>query len=381
VLNSIFILCVCWIAYVYIGYPILVFMLGKIINRQPRKSNYEPRVTILIPAFNEVEHIAETIENKLHLLYPKEKIEIIVISDESNDGTDDVVRAYSKQGVKLLRQVPRQGKTSGLNLAMSQASGDIVVFSDANSIYDKDALRNIVENFSDPKIGYVTGKMVYINSTGAIIGDGCGAYMRYENLIRKYESKLNSVVGVDGGIDAVRKKLYRPMNADQLPDFVLPLNVVEQGYRVVYEEQALLKEEALTNSNTEYKMRVRVSLRALWALLDKRALFNPIRFPLFSWELFSHKLLRYLVFIPQASLIVLNALLITAGTLYILFAVLQTLVYLFAYFGYLAEKNKVSAPFYISLPHYFVVVNSAAAQAFFMFLRGKKVVLWKPRSG
>ena len=151
-------------------------------------------------------------------------------------------------------------------MAVPLASGEIIVFSDANSLYAPDALRRLLANFADEEVGYVTGRMIYANPDGAPIGEGCSAYMKYENALRLIETRLGSIVGVDGGIDAVRKVLYRPMNAEQLPDFVLPLKVVEQGYRVVYEPEALLWESSLNEAADEYRMRVRVSLRAFWAL-------------------------------------------------------------------------------------------------------------------
>src|SRR5690606_20972471 len=157
--------------------------------------------------------------------YPAEKLEIIIVSDESEDGTDEIVKTTAAQDprVRLIRQVPRQGKTSGLNIAMLDATGEIIIFSDANSHYQPDAIRQLVDCFNDPNVGYVTGKMVYVNEEGNVVGDGCSAYMKYENYLRSLESQVSSVVGVDGGIDAIRKALYQPMNADQLPDFVLPL--------------------------------------------------------------------------------------------------------------------------------------------------------------
>jgi cellulose synthase/poly-beta-1,6-N-acetylglucosamine synthase-like glycosyltransferase len=184
-----------------------------------------------------------------------------------------------------------------LNLAVLQAQGEILVFSDANSLYAPDAVRQLVANFANPEVGYVSGRMVYANPEGTGIGDGCSAYMQYENWLRSAESRLGSVVGVDGGIDAVRQELYRPMNPDQLPDFVLPLWVVAEGYRVVYEPGALLFEPALGRSGDEYRMRVRVSLRALWALWDMRRLLLGGGGALFAWQMWSHKVLRYLCFL------------------------------------------------------------------------------------
>ena len=379
--DSLFVVCLIWVFFVYIGYPLLLALITLIIDRTPSKQTYVPDVTIIIPAYNESTSISETITNKLNLNYPDNKLEIIVVSDESDDGTDEIVEQYKARGVKLIRQVPRKGKTSALNLAVPQASGEIVVFSDANSIYDENALNYLLENFHDDKVGYVTGKMIYTNPNGVVIGDGCGAYMRYENYVRHVETKLNSVVGVDGGIDAIRKDIYQPMNADQLPDFVLPLSVIEQGYRVVYEERALLKEEALSDAATEFRMRVRVSLRAFWALWDKRKLFNPFNFPVFSLELLFHKLLRYLVFIPQVLLVILNIMLFDTSEIYQVMMFLQVVFYIFSFVGYISEKKGINVSSLFSLPYYLVVVNFAAAQSFLLFLRGKKVVLWKPRSG
>jgi cellulose synthase/poly-beta-1,6-N-acetylglucosamine synthase-like glycosyltransferase len=232
------------LVYIYIGYPFLIFILGKIFSKPVSKAEINIPVTILIAAYNEEGDIEATVRNKLEQEYPSDLLEIIIISDGSTDRTDEIVNSIQDPRVRLLRQEPRAGKTSALNMAVPHAKGEILVFSDANSISAPDALSKLIQNFSDPGVGYVTGKMVYTDPDGTIVGDGCTAYMKYENFLRRIESRLGSVVGVDGGIDAVRKKLYRPMNPDQLPDFVLPLKIVEQGYRVVYEPEAILQENA-----------------------------------------------------------------------------------------------------------------------------------------
>jgi cellulose synthase/poly-beta-1,6-N-acetylglucosamine synthase-like glycosyltransferase len=279
-----------------------------------------------------------------------------------------------------VRQVPRAGKTSALNLAMPQVRGDIVVFSDANSLYEPTALRTLVRNFSDPRVGYVSGQMKYVNPDGSLVGDGCTAYMRYENFLRGVETRIGSIVGVDGGVDAVRRRLYLPMRADQLPDFVLPLNVVEQGYRVVFEPDAVLREDALNSQSSEYRMRVRVALRAFWALWDKRGLLNPFRTGWFAWQLFSHKVLRYLAFAPLALAAVLNWFLLDAGPLYVAAAAGQVLFLLFA-FGGMSGLRAFSGLALPALCHYFLLLNWASAVAFLSFLRGEKKVLWQPRQG
>jgi cellulose synthase/poly-beta-1,6-N-acetylglucosamine synthase-like glycosyltransferase len=369
--------------YPYALYPLAVKLLGGGLRRRVlARDEHLPRVTVLTAAFNEARHIEATIRNKLAQDYPAELIDVIVISDESTDGTDDIVnRIAAETGrVRLLRQAPRAGKTSALNLAMPGVQGEIVVFSDANSIYRQDAIRKLVRNFADPQVGYVTGKMVYVNPDGSLVGDGCSAYMRYENELRQAETAIGSIVGVDGGVDAVRAALYRPMRADQLPDFVLPLNVVEQGYRVIFEPQALLSEDALTSQGSEYRMRVRVALRAFWALWDKRALLNPLRYGVFAWQLWSHKLLRYVSFIPLALAAIINWWLWPVAPVYQVFAVGQLAFALLVFIAWAGpgffNNNPLSRYSY-----YFFLLNWSSAVAFGRFLAGKKQALWTPRAG
>ena len=368
--------------YPYLVYPFLVRLVAALREVPVRKDTAAtPLVTVVTAAFNEQRHIEATVLNKLALDYPADRLEVIVVSDGSEDGTDAAVAAIAARDarVRLIRQSPRQGKTAGLNLAVPHARGEILVFADANSIYRADALRQIVRNFADPRVGYVTGQMLYVNADGSLVGDGCSAYMRYENLLRAAETRLGSIVGVDGGIDAVRRSLYRPMRADQLPDFVLPLSVVEQGYRVVYEPAAILNEDTLATQSSEYRMRVRVALRSFWALWDKRALFNPFRFGLFSWQLLSHKLLRYLSFIPLTfaalGVWLLEPSLFSRVALFgeLAFAALVALALLGP--GLLAN-NPLTRYCY-----YFFLLNWSSAVAFGRFLAGQKQVMWQPRVG
>ena len=364
--------------YIYLGYPAILVILAKWMHAPVRKGECTPSVSILIAAHNEATCIGKTIENKLALDYPRERIEIIVISDGSDDETDEIVRGYASRGVKLIRQEPRAGKTSALNLAIPRARGEIIVFSDANSLYESDAILKLLANFKDPGVGYVTGKMIYVNPDGSVTGDGCSAYMRYENRLRTLETAVGSVVGVDGGIDAVRKALYRPMRADQLPDFVLPLDVVAQGYRVVYEPGAVLRETVLAEASDEYRMRVRVSLRAFWALKDMRHLLSFGRDALFAWQLWSHKVLRYLSFVFLAGAYIGNALLVPEASFYAFLFTMQTLGYAVGLAAPLASNRGFRLAHMI---HYFVLINVAAMHAFFKFVSGQKQVVWTPRKG
>jgi len=371
--------------YIYFGYPLAVKALAAVRSRPINKSeDHQPKVSILVAAYNEAKDIEATLRNKIALDYPADQMEILVISDESEDGTDQIVERVAEESpvtVRLFRQVPRQGKTSGLNTLSQHAQGEILLFSDANSQWDTSTVSRLVRNFNDPNVGYVTGKMIYVHQDGSLVGDGCSAYMKYENWLRCQETRLGSVVGVDGGIDAMRKALYKPLRPDQLPDFVQPLKVVEQGYRVVYEPEALLKEDALTDGSSEFSMRVRVSLRALWALKDMRHLMSPARDGLFAWQMISHKLLRYLAFVPMVTLALATLYLAPKAGIYRLAALGYIAFVLLAWQGHKKEASGQSLSTIYSVPYYFMLLNLASYKACIAFLKGEKKVIWNPRKG
>jgi cellulose synthase/poly-beta-1,6-N-acetylglucosamine synthase-like glycosyltransferase len=379
-----FIFWVCLIVglYPYVGYPLGVVLLRTLRPRPIRCGTVMPTVTVVISAYNEATHIEATVRNKLTQDYPAALLDVMIVSDGSTDGTDEVLEGLALEDprVHFYRQEPRSGKTAALNGMLERSRAEIIVFSDANSIYRPDAVRHLVAPFSDADVGYATGRMLYVDPQGSLVGDGCTAYMRYENALRAWESAVGSLVGVDGGVDAARRVLYRHMRPDQLPDLVLPLAVIEQGYRVVYAPDAVLVEETLTSASAEYRMRVRVALRAFWALWDKRALLNPLRFPLFSWQLTSHKLLRYLSFIPLAVAAILNWLLVSHGALYAALAAGQCAAWLLALLAVFGPP-RLRAFSLARYAYYFLLLNWASAIAFTRFLRGQKQVLWQPRAG
>ena len=368
--------------YPYLGYPLCVVLLSIVHPRPVKAGNITPRVTVVVAAYNEAAHIETTILNKLDQDYPEELLDLIVVSDSSTDETDAVLKRLAQQHprVSYLRQQSRNGKTAALNLMVARAGGEIIVFADANSMYRRDTVRRLVAPFADPHVGYVSGQMRYVDANGSLIGDGCTAYMRYENWLRACETRIGSIVGVDGGVDAVRRSLYQPMRADQLPDLVLPLAVIEQGYRVIFAPQAIQQEETLTNESAEYRMRVRVALRAFWALRDKRSLLNPLRYPLYSWQLASHKLLRYLSFIPLGAAALLNWVLLPAGGIFETLALLQCCAALLTYLV-LRGPQGVRGFSLARYCYYFLLLNWASAVALSRFLRGEKQVLWQPRVG
>lgn len=371
------------ILYIYAGYLALCVLLGAVLNRRVRKSLEFPGVTVVISAFNEAAEIEATVRNKLGQDYPADKLRVLVVSDGSTDRTEPIVEDLAAEfpdRVRLVRQSPRQGKTQALNRTMAEIDSQIVVFSDANSRYAEDTVRMLVESFADPGVGYVTGRMVYTVSDEGGVGRGSTRYMSYENMLRWAETRIGSIVGVDGGVDAVRRELYVPMHASALPDFVLPLQVVRGGKRVVYEPRAALYEEALGDSGKEFQMRVRVGLRAFWTLFEMRVLFNPLRYPLFAWQLASHKLLRYLAFIPLSIAAVANVAVVTRGPLYAAVLTLQCIFYTAAFVGHLF-RNSSAVPRFCLAPYYFCLINAACATAFFKFLKGQRITTWIPREG
>jgi cellulose synthase/poly-beta-1,6-N-acetylglucosamine synthase-like glycosyltransferase len=248
-------------------------------------------------------------------------------------------------------------------------------------MYGRDALEILISNFADPAVGYVTGRMCYVSQDESGVAGSCGAYMRYENALRALETRCGSIVGVDGGIDAIRKELYVEMAPDMLPDLVLPLSVVEKGYRVVYEPKAIVKEDALSSPQAEFRMRTRVILRSLHAMWHKRQMFNPLKHGFFSLALFSHKLLRYCVPFVLIGLAVLSALMIGQGAFWNLAFGGQCVFYGTAALGYFLLRRRRNLPLAVYFPFYFVLINLAALVAWTKFIRKKKQTLWVPRTG
>jgi glycosyltransferase involved in cell wall biosynthesis len=378
--DLVFWTCLGLLFYVYAGYPVLAWALGQIIRRRVAATagDHLPTVTVLIAAHNEVREIAATVRNKLGQEYPADRLDVIVVSDGSVDGTDEAVLAIGDPRVRLIRQEPRQGKTGALNLGVPLARGEVLVFSDANSLYAPDAVRRLVKPLADPQVGYVTGRMVYRAPDGSLTGEGCSAYMRYENRLRAWETKLGSIVGVDGGVDAMRRAVYTPMRADQLPDFVQPLTVREKGFRVIYEPHALLYEDALAEARDEFRMRVRVALRAWWALKDKAALLNPLRHGLFAWQLWSHKLLRYLGPVFQLGALASNIVLAPRSSFWLVGLGCQFVFYAAALYRHLDRRRAL--PGVANLAYYLCIINLASGAALLQFLAGRKKVTWTPRT-
>ncbi|MDH4276034.1 MAG: glycosyltransferase family 2 protein [Gammaproteobacteria bacterium] len=366
--------------YPYFVYPGVIWFWGAIAGKRVMRRESQPTVTVIIPAYNEARHIEATLLNKLEQLYPQEKLDVIVVSDESTDGTDDIVTMHVGSRVQLLRQQPRAGKAAGLNKAVAHAKGEIVVFSDGNTLFEKDSIAKMVENFADPSVGYVTGSMGFLDAHGSAVGAGISAYMRYENALRELETRFWSIVGSNGGVDAIRKNLYRDIPPDQITDFVLPLHVNSTGHRVVYDERVLAWEHPNEAMGSEFRMRVRVALRALRGMYYMRALLNPFKNGRLSFSLLSHKAMRYMAPFFMLSAFLSNLVIVGDSFVYTLLLIAQIGCYGLGVLGMRGIRLPVFGTL-SRLAAYFVLTNAAFAVAVVKWMRGEKVTVWKPRAG
>lgn len=363
------------LVYTYFGYGLLLYLLALFVDKPIRKSEYTPKISIIIAAYNEQKSIATKIENTLKLDYPRDNLEIIVGSDASNDSTDAIVKSYAGNNVQLIRIEGRLGKTAVQNMCIKQASGEIVIFTDATTILQKNSLKNLVANFSDENVGCVGARLVYKNVENTQVGHGGTSYWNYETFIKKLESNINSLIGVSGCFYAVRKKIYTDIPHHLISDFVVALLTVKKGYRVVFEENAICQEDTLRNIPDEISMRRRVALRTYTALFEYRDMLNPFKYGLFAIQLLSHKLLRYLAGFFLLGLLFTNVLLIQHH-FYQITLILQILFYTTAVLGDIQYK-RTNKRGIVSIPYYFVLVNYAAILALFNFIKGETIVIWE----
>ena len=248
----------------YVIYPVTLFLLSRL--RRPQRPGSQTRsVSLVISAYNEASVIREKLENACSLDYPPDLLQILVISDASDDGTDEIVKEFANRSVRLFRQVPRAGKSAALTKFVPECKGEIVVFSDANSVYDREAIRKLVRHFEDPSVGYTVGHQRYSRGTGAAARSE-SAYWTYEVKLKVWESRLSSVVGGDGAIMAIRRELFTPLRNDDINDFLIPLRIVVAGYRGVFDAEAFCYEDAAPDFAGEFKRKVRIVNRSFRAL-------------------------------------------------------------------------------------------------------------------
>ncbi len=360
----------------YIFYPIIIWVLGKMFTIKVKKRDIYPDISIIISAYNEEKNIEKKIKNTLALAYPKDKVEILVGSDGSTDDTPNVVRKYADQGVQFVDFKDNRGKTAVQNDLVNQSTGEILIFTDAASFLPGNAIRKIIRNFSDNRIGCVAGRMRFVDTNTNLTTESQGLYWRYEVTIREMESRIGSLIGVDGPLYAVRRDCYVPLGHHVISDLMTPLIVLDQGRKVILEPEALVDEDPTTRTEHEFSTRRRIVLRGLVGISTYMVLLNPIRHPVLSFQIFFHKVLRWFV----GPLVILNGLACLALTGHWFFKFFLTMYILFfvaAAFGWITERIGVKFRA-LTVPYYFSLVNFAAIMGIIDFFRKKQIVTWKP---
>jgi cellulose synthase/poly-beta-1,6-N-acetylglucosamine synthase-like glycosyltransferase len=368
------------IIYTYFGYFALVILLGPFLGRKVKKADIEPHVTMLIAAYNEEKGIAKKIQETLDLDYPKAKLRIIVVSDGSTDNTDKIVLGLADQGVELLRVEGRVGKTEARNVAMDSLEGEIVLFSDATTEYQPDAIRKLVRNFADPMVGMVTGHLRYRSPGKSKMGAGQILYWRYESMIKHSQTAMGTLTGSVGCMSAFRRELYTRLPDNIIEDFTGPLMLVIKGFRVVYEEEAICTEETTTTAKSEWKMRVRVIRGGMTGMIFAKQILNPIKYPVASFQLVSHKILRWLIPVFMILVLLLNTLVVLNdhADVYTTLLALQVIFYATALFSLLLSQVGIHVPL-SSIPLYFIVVNAASMVALGKTLSKNLEATWEPQ--
>ena len=375
-------ICVGLILYTYLIFPILIMLRGLLWPR-PYKSEETtplPWISIIIAAYNEEKSIGEKLENILSLDYPTDRFEVLIASDGSTDGTNRVIQGYEDRGIKLLA-LPRLGKAGALNAAVSASSGDILVFSDANSMYKANALRELAKPFADPKVGGVAGNQCYIkkNRTSTVTA-GEQSYWNFDRLMKQSESKAGSTISATGAIYAIRRSLFQPVVEGVTDDFVTSTAVIEQGSRLVFESDAIAYETAAATSKVEFGRKVRVITRGLRAIfVVRKSLLNPFRYGFYAVQLFSHKVLRRLIVFPLLLMFFMTPFLWSVGLFYQLMMLGQLAFYCLGSLGLLLDGTRLGRSKILTMPFYFCLVNAAVIVATFKIFRGQQIKHWEPQ--
>jgi len=371
------------ILYVYAGYPIILQLLSILLKTKSSRQDemLVPDVALIISCYNEVDVVKEKIENSLAIDYPKDKLQIIIVSDGSDDGTDEIAQQYATQGIVLIRQEGRLGKTSAINMAMEKLTTDVVVFSDANAMYEPDAIKKLVRNFADETVGYVVGAALYTDGKTNAAAASEDIYWRYEMKLKTLESKLHSVVGGDGAIYAIRRNLFIELDAKDINDFVNPLQIVAQGYRGIFDHEANCLEETAGDFSKEAKRKQRIVNRSFRGLMKVKEVMNPFKFGFFSFEVISHKLLRWLIPVFIVCFAFGSLFLSYENILTFQIITLLGIVFLWlAQIGLLKSRNTHSSPIFF-IPYYFLMVNYYSLLGVITAIAGNIQVTWStPRT-
>ncbi len=362
----------------YLGYGFFLAILSRLKRHAPSPASKQcPKVSIIIPVYNEEKVIARRIENCLSLDYPKEKLEILIGSDGSTDDTVEIARKFESQGVRVFAFPVNRGRSQVHNDCVKAATGEIICFTDADTLYKPDCIKKLVRHYADPKVGCVGGELRSRSFKEGAVGRGQGLYWKWEYTLRRWQSKLGVLTKVSGANMSMRKELYKPLPPDIDIDQAAGPMVLLQGYRVVHDPEAIAYEKFPTSLRGELATRRRLTIRALTALWRYRELLNPFKHPWIAFHLFSYRVLRYFIPFLLIGALVTNGLLLGAGWFYILTFSLQVLGYLLALMGFLFEK--AGRKFWLfSWPFAFLWFNLGIFIGTLEFLCGKRIHAYKP---
>ena len=365
------------VVYTYLIYPVLLWLLaaGRKMPEYAPLSEW-PAASLIIAAHNEEATLRAKLENALAMDYPAEQLDIIVVSDASTDGTDHIAAEFAERGVRLHRQEARGGKTEAQNAGVRLARGQFLAFSDANSMYAPSALKRLLAPFADERIGCVCGELQYANPDEQGAGKGEGLYWRYEQFLKRRESLLSSTLGANGAIYALRRELFVELRGDIISDFVAPLHAWQRGFRIAYEPTAVATEYSSVRFGDEFHRRRRIVSRSLYGLWTEVAVLNPFAHFFFAFQMFSHKLLRWLV--PVWLLVVLAVNIpLAASQYYGLLLALQVAFYGLAALGLLLPEW-LGRYWLFYVPAYFTATNLGTLLGLLSFLTGRRHRVWQP---
>ncbi len=338
VIECIFWFFIALILYCWVCYPCILKLLTLFYTKNIKTDSYLPSVTVLLTVFNEEKAIGHKLENLFALEYPKEKLDILVASDASTDKTNEIVGEFADKGVRLFISEHRKGKSLTQNMAVELISSDILVFTDADTIFDIKFLTKVIHPFADPTVGCTTGQLILKRESEGTISQSQGFYWKYETAMRAMESRIGILPTATGGCMAIRRKLFKPLESRYGEDCIVPLDIILQGYRVVHQPEAIAYDTFPSSIEGELQTRIRMTLRNWTGTLSRKQLLNPFRYPLISFSIISHKLLRWLTCFFLLALLILNLLLLRYPVYQFLF-ILQITFYCLALIGFILEKR------------------------------------------
>ena len=374
------------VAYTYIGYAVLLLILNglkRLLGKKLQKYQTPdplPEVTLLIAAYNEKNTIKTKVQNTREIHYPVDKLKVIWISDGSNDGTPEMLSQYSE--IMLLHDPVRKGKTAALNRAIRFVKTPFVVFSDANTMLDPEAIIKLITPFNDKKVGCVAGeKRIVKNVFEIAAGAGEGAYWKYESVLKRLESNFSTALSAAGELYAIRTELYQSADEDAIiDDFVISFHIARQGYLIKYQPKAFALENSSANIHEELKRKIRIASGAIQTIIRYPSLFNFFRHGFLSFEFISHKVFRWLIVPVAIPLIAILTVILCLQSgwrhpVFMTFLVLQAVFYFFVLLGLLFEKKATRWKFFF-FPYYLIVINYAQYAGIIKYLRGKQNVIW-----